>query len=185
MAFLDTLKKKLQTFNKKVDDYQETVTFAEAGVHHLIAKPEVLECAESSDRNLVVASYESRFSDDLVAYALEMAQRMDFGIIAVNAANLTHDVTEFFSTTHEALFNDFKEASTRNVQAFRTRAVELDLKFTHTIKFSSIDHAIDDITKKCGEIEFIISENREQARTRGVVKNENRIAQRLCIYSMN
>ena len=184
MAFLETLKTKLQIFNKKVDDYQEVIAFSEAGIHNHIAQPEELECAESSS-NLVVASYDSRFSDDLVAYALEMAQRMDYGIIAVNAANLTHDVTEFFSTTHEALFNDFKETSTRNVEAFRARAVELGLKFAHTIKFSNIDHAIDDITKECGEIEFIISENREQARTRGVIKNEKRIAQRLCIYSMN
>ena len=184
MVFLNKLKATIGRFNKKVDDYQETITFLEAGVHQHIAQPEVLECVESSG-NLVVASYDSRFSDELVDYALEMAQRMDYGIIAVNAANLTHDVTEFFSTTHEALFNDFKETSARNVEAFRTRAAKLDLQFTHTIKFSNIDHAIDDITKKCGAIEFIISENREQARTRGVVENEKRIAQRLCIYSMN
>ena len=184
MAFLETLKKKLQIFNKKVEDYQEVIAFSEAGIHNHIAQPEVLECAESSS-NLVVASYDSRFSDDLVAYALEMAQRMDYGIIAVNAANLTNHVTEFFSTTHKTLFNDFKETSTRNVETFRAKAEKLGLKFSHTIKSSNIDHAIDDITKDCGEIEFIISENREQARTRGVVENENRIAQQLCIYSMN
>jgi hypothetical protein len=48
-----------------------------------------------------------------------------------------------------------------------------------------MDHAIAAVAKECGEIEFIISENKEPARARGVVGNEKRIAQRLCVYSMN
>ncbi len=183
MAFFNTLKTKLQIFNKKVDDYQEAITFSEAGIQD--HNQSTLACAENNGRNVVVATHESRFSDDMMSYALEMAGRMNYGIIAVNAANITHDLTEFFSTTHDKLFADFKETSARNVEAFRTKALDQGLKFAHTVHFSDLDHAVAAVAKECGEIEFIISENREPARARGVVGNEKRIAQRLCVYSMN
>jgi len=185
MAFFNTLKQKLLGLNKKVDDYQEAITFAEAGVENRVFQEAAMTCEKNSGRNLVVASHESRFSDEMIDYALEMAKRMDYGIIAVNAANLTHDVTEFFSTTHKELYQDFKETSVKNVASFREKAAEQGLKFAHTTKYSGIDHAIDDITKECGQIEFIISENRDSARARGVVENQQRIAQRLCVYSIN
>ena len=185
MGFLNTMKTKLLRFNKKVDDYQEAITFSSAGVHDHTMGEEALTCAEYKAQNLLVASYDNRFSEEMVTYALEMAKRMDYGILAVNAANLTHDMTEFFSTTHDKLYKEFKETSTRNVEAFRTKAVEQGLKFAHTVRFSNIDHAIDGITKECGEIEFIISENREQAKVRGVVENGKRMAQHLCVYSVN
>jgi len=185
MAFLTALKSKLSLFNKKVEDYQEAITFSEAGMNTCTKQPKTTPCAGNTGRNLVVASHDNRFSDDMIDYALDMAKRMDYGIIAVNAANLTHDVTEFFSTTHEEIYKDFKKTSEMNVAEFRTKATDLGLKFAHTIKFSDIDHALNDITKECGEIEFVISENRESTRARGVNQNEKRLAQRLCVYSMN
>ena len=185
MAFFNTLKTKLKKFSNKVDDYQETITFAQAGIDTQNSQQKEMTCVQSDRKNLVVASHDSRFSEDIVSYAIEMAQRMDYGIIAVNAANLTHDVTEFFSTSHEKLYKDFKETSIQNVEAFRKIAAEKGLKFAHTTKFSNIDHAIDEIVKECGQIEFIISENRESSQVRGVVENEKRIAQRLCVYSVN
>lgn len=185
MAFFNTLKTKLRIFNKKVDDYQEAITFSEAGINTPNQGVQTLTCAENKGRNVVVATHESRFSDDMISYALEMAGRMNYGIIAVNAANITHDLTEFFSTTHDKLFADFKEISARNIETFRAKAVDQGLKFAHTVHFSNMDHALVDIAKECGEIEFIISENKEPAKARGVVGNEKRIAQRLCVYSMN
>lgn len=142
-------------------------------------------CKENEGKNLVVATLESRFSDDMVEYALDMAKRMDYGIIAVNAANLSHDVTSFFSTTHEELYADFKETAAKNVAPFEAKAAELGLKFAHTTSQANVDHAISDITKECGHIEFIISENKNPAEIRDTAVNRNRIAQRLCVYSVN
>ncbi|WP_020585746.1 universal stress protein [Desulfobacter curvatus] len=142
-------------------------------------------CKENEGKNLVVATLESRFSDDMVEYALDMAKRMDYGIIAVNAANLTHDVTSFFSTTQEELYADFKETAAKNVSPFEAKATELGLKFAHTTSQADVDHAIADITKECGHIEFIISENKRPAAVRDAAVNQDRIAQRLCVYSVN
>lgn len=187
MTFFNTLKNKLNVFGKKVEDYQEAITFSEAGVRdRRPGTSSKLETQTSKQgRNLLVATHESRFSEDMINYALEMAARMKYGIIAVNAANITHDVTEFFSASHDHLFNEFKTASEQNILSFKTRAKEKGLSFAHDVHFSNMDHAIAKTTREDGKIEFIISENREPARVRGAAENGKRIAQRLCVYSVN
>jgi hypothetical protein len=185
MAFLNALKTKLLNLNKKMDDYQEAITFSEAGVSQGPDRKEAMTCVENEGRNLVVASQSSRFPDDMVDYALEMAKRMDYDIIAVNAANITHAVTEFFSSTHEDLYREFKQEATDNVREFKEKAETMGLKFAHTTNFSNIDQAIEDINKECGQVEFVITENREPAQVRDAVENTQRIAQRLFVYSVN
>jgi hypothetical protein len=184
MAFFDTLKTKLQRLNRRVDDYQEAITFSEAGAHdHVTGKLE-MACAENKGKNLVVVSHESRFSDAITSYSLEMAQRMNYGIIAVNTANLTHDVTEFFSTTHDRLFHEFRELSAKNIEGFRSQAMEKGLQFAHSVQYSGIEKALETIRQECGGIEFIIEENRTPAPLRGQARPEKRLAQRLCVYSL-
>lgn len=185
MAFINTLKNKLLSFNRKAEDYQSAITFSQAGLTtDGETRTSSIRCSENEGANIVVASRDSRFSEDIIDYALEMASRMDYGIIAVNAANLTHDLTDFFSTTHDRLCKDFEEASKSSVVDFQDRAEKQGIKFAHCIQFATIDDAVKEITKECGQIEFIISENREQPSLRDVPANESRIAQRLCVYAM-
>jgi CheY-like chemotaxis protein len=110
-------------------------------------------------RNIAVATYESKFPDNMVTYATEMAKRMDCGLIAVNCANLSHDITEFFSNAHDVAFEDFKKNSDRNIEDFRAKAEALGLEFAHTVHFSNIDNAVSAVVKEYGKPEFIITEN--------------------------
>ncbi len=183
MAFFTALKDKVISLNKKMDDCQEAITFSMAGVDQ--DTDHMLSCKEDQGRNLVVATQESRFTEDMITYALEMAQRMDYNIIAVNAANLTHEVTEFFSSTQENLYKEFIQTANEKILDFKERAEALGIKFAHSTHFSNTDHAIDEISKQCGQVEFIITENREKAPLRNEVENTQRIAQRLCVYSVN
>jgi hypothetical protein len=185
MAFLNTLKTKLLNFNKKVDDYQEAITFSEAGIQQDRDRSKAMTCVENQGHNLVVAIQNSRFPDDMVDYALEMAKRMNYDIIAVNAASLTREVTEFFSSTQEDLYREFKQVSAEMVRGFKEKSERMGLKFVHVTNFSDIDHAIKDITHECGQVEFVITENRDQARVRDAAENTQRIARRLFVYSVN
>ncbi|WDP91245.1 MAG: universal stress protein [Desulfobacter sp.] len=185
MSFFKTLKTKVLHPGKKADDNSEAIKFSTPPDQTPEKEGEKIACCENQGKNLVVATMESRFTDDMVEYALDMAQRMDYGIIAVNAANLTHDVTEFFSTSHEELFRDFKETAVKNAAPFSKRAAELGLKFAHAVKYTHVDKAIEDITKECGQIEFIITENKEPVTARDSLSNDNRIAQRLFVYSVD
>lgn len=183
MQFLN----RILTFGKKHGNVEKAITFSQpcANSDANTDTVQCMLCSENQGKNLVVATLESRFSDEMVEYALDMAKRMDYGIIAVNAANLTHDVTSFFSTTQEELYADFKETAAKNVTPFEAKTAELGLKFAHTTSQADVDHAITDITKECGHIEFIISENKSPAAIRDAAVNQDRIAQRLCVYSVN
>lgn len=126
---------------------------------------------QNTRQDIAVATYESLFPDKMVSYTIEMAVRMDCGIIAVNCANLTHDVTEFFSNAHDVAFAEFKKNSDRNADDFRTKAQEQGLRFSHTVHYSDIDTAIDAVIKEYGKPEYIITENpagmaKEKAETR-------------------
>jgi len=184
MSFLDSIKAKL-TKRQKPNEAATPLKFSQDSIRQTAGGGQEMTCAETPGKNLVVASMDSRFTPDMIDYALEMAERMDFGIIAVNAANLTHDVTEFFSTSHEELFRDFQKEARKNVRPFEQIALEKGLKFAHATKYSDIDHAIADITSECGDIEFIITENKEPAPIRDSVSADNRIAQRLFVYAVD
>ncbi len=185
MGFFHTMKTKIWFLSKPVMENRVTDRESGPGNQEGEGEDRVVKCLESIPKNLLVATHESRFSEDMISYALEMAKRMGYGIVAVNAANITHDVTEFFSTSHDRLFSEFKKSAVQNAQEFRSRAKAQGLEFDHSVQFSHMDLAIENITKECGEIVFIISENKESARARGVIGNEKRIAQRLCVYSMD
>ncbi|WP_035236523.1 universal stress protein [Desulfobacter vibrioformis] len=185
MQLLNGLKDRLLSLGKRHGNTEKEITFSQPCVNTDGGIDEcTISCRANQGKNVVVATLESRFSDEMVDYALDMAKRMDYGIIAVNAANLTHDVTSFFSTSQEELFADFKDEAGKNVVPFKEKAAELGLKFAHTTSQADVDHAISDITKECGHIEFIISENKSPVATRAAAVNQNRIAQRLCVYSV-
>lgn len=111
-------------------------------------------------RNIAVATYESLFPDDMVSYAIEMAARMNCNIVAVNCANLSHDVTDFFSNAHDEAFEEFKKNADRNAEDFRTKAKAQGLKFAHMVHYSDIDTAITAVIKEHGKPEYIITENK-------------------------
>jgi CheY-like chemotaxis protein len=148
MASFDKSKKESQ----KVDEH-------EAGTPDLNNEVQAEASDENKDRNIVVATYESQFSDKMVSYTLEMAVRMNCDIIAVNCANLTHDITEFFSNAHDVAFEEFKKNSDRNAEDFRAKAIAQGLQFANMVHFSDIDNAIDAAIKEYGKPEFIITEN--------------------------
>jgi CheY-like chemotaxis protein len=84
---------------------------------------------------------------------------MGCGIIALNCANLTHDITEFFSNAHDVAFEEFKRNSDRNIGDFQTKAKDLGLEFAHTVHSSNIDNAVSAVIKEFGKPEYIITEN--------------------------
>jgi CheY-like chemotaxis protein len=119
----------------------------------------VSESEKECDKRIAVATYESQFPEKMADYALEMAKRMGCGIIAVNCANLTHDITEFFSNAHDVAFDEFKKNSDRNAAEFRAKAQEMGLDFFHFVHSSNIDNAVSAVIKEYGNPEFIITEN--------------------------
>ena len=84
------IKEKVRRLTGKVDRYQKAVTFAEAGQQEYAQETlQIVEPVKQEPRRLVVIGRESVFSQEIIDYAIEMAERMSYEIIALNAAPLS------------------------------------------------------------------------------------------------
>lgn len=107
---------------------------------------------------LVVMGNESRFSDEQIEYALDMAQRMSYEILAMNSAPLSCDSFSLFSTSRNKLCQEFKSISESNASAFREAAEAQGVPFTHVVKFDEPEQALTALQKEYANIEFVISD---------------------------
>ena len=146
-------------FNKSKNTSEKKEDQAAAGRDHT-HETKTPASESNAARNIAVGTYESLFPDDMVSYAIEMAVRMNCNIVAVNCANLSHDVTDFFSNAHDEAFEEFKKNADRNAEDFRTKAKAQGLKFAHMVHYSDIDTAIAAVIKEHGKPEYIITENK-------------------------
>lgn len=107
---------------------------------------------------LVVVGNESIFSPDLMDYALEMAQRMSYEIVALNTAPLSCETFKLFSSSRRQVCNEFQQLAEKNVTAFKDKVTALNIPFLHVVKFCDTDQAIEELRKEIGEIDFIASD---------------------------
>ncbi|MBW2370073.1 MAG: universal stress protein [Deltaproteobacteria bacterium] len=111
---------------------------------------------------LVVVGQESRFSDSIINYALDMARRMDYQILALNTAPLSCETFQLFSSSRAQVCQDFEALSQKNAQKFKARCEIAGIDFTQVVKFVETNGALEQIKAEFDDIGFIVSEPEEQ-----------------------
>ncbi len=112
----------------------------------------------SHDGRLVVLGHESEFSERLIEYALEMAKRLSYGIVAVNAAGFSEESFRSFPAARKRVWRDFQTVSEKNAVGFRRAAAQEGIPFSHVVKFPGQDAAIQEVQQEMGEVDFVVSE---------------------------
>ena len=135
------------------------------------------------DGRLVVMGRESTFSDEVIDYALDMARRMSFEILALNSAPLSCDAFSLFSTSRSKLCREFQSISEKNALAFRKAAEAIGVPFVHVVKFDESEQALASVQGEYKNIEFVISDAQPQAATDRVAQR-NRPRNEVLVYSM-
>jgi hypothetical protein len=169
------------------EKYQSAVTFAESNSPEFIEEfmdAKEHEQPESFQENpkLLVIGNESLFPDDVVEYALDMAKRMSYEIVALNSAPLSCDTFKLFSSSRDKICNDFKEISENSAASFKERALAAGVPFSHCVKFTETDNAIKEVINESGPIDFIVSDNPEPSELRP--ENDNRPRREIFVYSL-
>ncbi|MAF33005.1 MAG: hypothetical protein QF466_04615 [Desulfobacterales bacterium] len=177
------IKQKIQKLPGKMDQSQKAITFAEAGQAALVQEKLQTELESEVVRKLVVVGRESVFSEDIIDYALEMAERMSYEIVALNTAPLSCETFNFFSSSRKKICEDFKGLSKKNVRMFQEAAKKKEIPFTHVVKFSESYEGLKEIRNEIGGFEFVVSESEDQA---AVSRPENgeRAKSEIFVYSM-
>ena len=178
------LRNKTRKLMGRMDQYQEAIAFAEAGQPEQVQ--ELLMADEGEEKTvpkLLVVGRESTFSREIVDYALEMAQRMSYEILALNSVALSCETFSLFSLSSSKLCQEFREISEENVRVFKEEAEKTGTPFSHVIKFVEPDEALEEIKSEHKDIEFVISEAEEEQVTRRVEEGE-RVRQDIFVYTM-
>jgi hypothetical protein len=145
-----------------MDKYQTAVTFAEAGQPEQVQDLLLTEKDnEKTGAKLLVVGRESTFSQEIIDYALEMAQRMSYEILALNTVPLSCETFKFFSSPRKNLCKEFQQISEENVRAFQKASETNGIPFSHVVKFIEPDEALEEMKKEFRDIEFVISEAEE------------------------
>jgi len=179
---LQRAKWKVMSLMGKMDDYQEEITFAEAGAPKMVYDTSQEKEADEIGKLLVVGS-ESSFSRDVIEYAVDMARRLSYEIIALNAAPISNKVMKMAPAAFSEACRNFKAQAEEGVRAFKNAAEAAGIKLTHVVHFSEIDDAIRAVNEEVGGIDFVISEpEEERISSRPAV--ENRLKNEIHVYSM-
>lgn len=133
---------------------------------------------------LVVVGNESIFSRPLIDYAVDMAQRMSYEIVALNTAPLSCETFKLFSSSRNKVCQDFQELSEQNVRAFKEEVRQLNIPFSHVVKFCDTDQAIEELQKEIGGIDFIVSDAQAEQDIEVAMDREAPRCQ-VFVYAMN
>lgn len=186
---LGRLKTALHKLMRKTENYQEIVTFSQSNHHALAAgglgapAPGVAAEDTGQPSKLLVVGNESVFSEDIMTYAMDMAARMAYSIVALNAAPLSCDTFKRFSASRNKICGDFKKMCEENAEAFRRRAQTRGIDFEHVVKFEDSDAAVEEVLKTNAPIDFVVSDRRTAAQNR--IVNDQRPRHEIYVYSMH
>lgn len=140
---------------------------------------------ESQDKpgKLVVLGNESVFSQELIDYAIEMALRMSYEVVALNAAPLSCETFKLFSSSHNEVCHEFRKLSEQNVQPFKEEILRNSISFTHIVKFCDAEQALAELRNEVGEIDFIVSDGHPDQQVEIQTEGES-IKSEIFVYSM-
>ncbi|MFO7840185.1 MAG: universal stress protein [Desulfosalsimonadaceae bacterium] len=180
---LKSLQRKSSKLRSKVDRYQESITFAEGGEATPSGAAEKKAQHRKDPAILLVIGNGDTFSKEMIDYAIEMAQRLSYNILALNLAPLPRETSRLFAPSREKL-REFEATAEQNAQEFKEKAAEKGISFSHAVKFGEQDSAIKETEKEYGGVEFVISEpGNESAEERP--EKENRPEKRMFVYSLH
>jgi hypothetical protein len=140
---------------------------------------------EAAEKNgtLLVIGRESAFTPDVIDYAVDMADRLSYDIVALNTAPLSCETFKLFSSSRNKVCQDFQRISEENAGAFAARAAQKHIRFDHVVKFSEADQAIDEVRREQGQIDFVISDL-EEIHADVQAEHGARPHREICVYSM-
>ncbi|MFP4477443.1 MAG: hypothetical protein ACLFOY_17905 [Desulfatibacillaceae bacterium] len=147
-------KKKSNRFKKFGDSFgrmQTAVTYAEAGSHEDAIR--TMEAPKPKSA-IVVLGQAHNFSPQLREYAIGLARRLDYDILAVNARHIHLDI----ASLAERAKQDFTERCAQSAALFQSEAMQAGVGFTHTVQFGEGTDVIKELHKELSNLEYVVCE---------------------------
>jgi len=150
--------RKAKTLGEKFDSYMEAITFAEAGLHDTAR--ELVATEEMEKAKVLVVSNDDTFSKPVIDYAVGLAERMGYEILALNVNNPppANFSKVLGSQGDRLLYEAFKSKCEEGVATFRTPCQEKGIDFTHLVKLGDVDRCMKEVHEEVRRVDFVITE---------------------------
>jgi hypothetical protein len=151
-----TRKNRMSKLTKAVDRYQEAVTFAEANLpEEAVAS---LETAPQERPMILVMGRDHTFSRDLKDYALGLAGRMGYDILAVNTRHMPGRFSPEADQFREHLRQDFTKQSQAAARDFESECQAAGICFQYEVKFGESNAVMRELHKLNPGLEYVLTE---------------------------
>jgi CheY-like chemotaxis protein len=150
------------------------------GAFDYLEKPVNIDTLVSRIRShaLLVVGNEERFSHRLIDYALEMAERMSFRLVALSPAPFPESILD--QDPVPARVSEFEQNARENAEIFAGAAEEKGIPFEHVIRYGQSDAVAEKVAKEYGNVEFVVSEPSDQQVADQIPCSPGKI----CVYTM-
>ena len=142
---------------RRLERYGEAAALAQAGLQD-VAQEIIRREIQERPRILVVGS-EDGFSRPLVDYAIGLAKRMKYDIVALNCANIATEAAEKHSPYREELLEEFKARAAKAVEPLASRAAEEGVPLRHVVKSGGLSTCIRELEKEVSRLSFVLTES--------------------------
>lgn len=173
MAFLGWFKNKKEKevlVSKRNQDILEdtavATTFAEAGEHET-ARSIMSNENKKGHNTILVIGREDSFSETLASYALGMAKRLDFTIMAVN---ITEKPLALAEDAREEAVAEFEKKCFINSAFFNQKAASADIPLHHLMLVGTQDEMIEKIHNLYPGMRYVLTEPDPEVANKGKEK---------------
>jgi len=161
MAFLGWFKKKkqekddIQLSERKQNAFQDAAVaaaFAEAGEHDTARSM----IDKSKGRNtILVIGREDCFSERLAAYAVEMAKRLDFKLMAVN---ITDAPLSLAAERKQEAIAEFEKSCLVNCSSLNEKAADAGIQLSHLMEIGIQDEIVEKLHTQFPGMRYVLTE---------------------------
>jgi len=108
-------------------------------------------------KKILVVGKEELFTEEIVNYAIHLAERLDYDILAMNVGTAWREGATLTSQAH--LREAFKRRATAVGVAFKRKAAQSDIHCEHVVKFGNLGTAVEELIHGIKRIEFVVTES--------------------------
>lgn len=110
-------------------------------------------------RKILVVGKEDAFSEAMMDYAINLAQRLDYDLLAMSVDTTCREEPAF--TQHAYLREDFRMRALEAGAVLKQRAVQSGIRCEHVVRFGELGGAVEKLNHEMKRIEFVVTESED------------------------
>lgn len=142
---------------RRLERYAEAAALAEAGLQDVAQ--EIIRGEIQERPKILVVGNEAGFSPPLVDYAVGLAKRMKYEIVALNCADIATEAPEKHSPYREELLKEFDSRAAKAVELLTSRAAEEGVAIRHVVRSGGLSSCVRELEKEISRLSFVLTES--------------------------